>query len=123
VAFADGAAGIAQYTDAKAADAGIVALRRKIKLVANESLRKDEAHATLTAGGVCHELHIAHASGTASNPMSDTAIEEKFKANSIPIIGEDRAASICDIVWSLERQTDVRDLIALMSLVKARGQH
>jgi 2-methylcitrate dehydratase PrpD len=98
-------------------------LRRKIKLVANESLRKDEAHATLIAGVVCHELHIEHASGTVSNPMTDTAIEEKFKANSIPIIGEDRATSICDTVWSLERQTDVRDLIALMSIATAPSRH
>jgi hypothetical protein len=47
--------------------------------------------------------------------MTDAAIEEKFKANSIPIVGEERANRICDMVWSLERQTDVRDLIALMS--------
>jgi len=123
VAFADGAAGIAQYTDAKAVDPGIVALRRKIKLVVNESLRKDEALATLTTGGVKHELHIEHASGTVFNPMTDTAIEEKFKANSIPIVGEERARKICDMVWSLERQTDVRDLIALMSIATAAGRH
>ena len=123
VAFADGAAGIAQYTDAKAVDPGIVALRRKIKLVVNESLRKDEALATLTTGGVKHELHIEHASGTVFNPMTDSAIEEKFKANSIPIVGEERARKICDMVWSLERQTDVRDLIALMSIATAAGRH
>ena len=123
VAFADGAAGIAQYTDAKAVDTGIVALRRKIKLVANESLRKDEALATLTAGGARHELHIEHASGTVFNPMTDSAIKEKFKANSIPIVGAERASRICDMVWSLERQTDVRDLIALMSMATAPGRH
>ena len=123
VAFADGAAGIAQYTDAKAVDTGIVALRRKIKLVANESLRKDEALATLTAGGARHELHIEHASGTVVNPMTDSAIKEKFKANSIPIVGEERASRICDMVWSLERQTDVRDLIALMAMAPAPGRH
>lgn len=83
-------------------------------LVANESLRKDEALATLTAGGVCHELHIEHESGNTENPMSDTAIDEKFIANSMPIIGEERARRICDIVSSLEQQTDVRSLIALM---------
>ena len=123
VVFADGAAGIAQYTDAKAADPGIVALRRKIKLVVNESLRKDEALATLTTGGVKHELHIEHASGTVFNPMTDSAIEEKFKANSIPVVGEERARKICDMVWSLERQTDVRDLIALMSIATVAGRH
>ena len=43
VAMIDGAAGTAQYTDAKAVDPAIAALRRKVKPVADESLRKDEA--------------------------------------------------------------------------------
>jgi 2-methylcitrate dehydratase PrpD len=123
VAFADGAAGIAQYTDAKAANPGIVALRRKIKLVANESLRKDEALVTLVTGGQKHELHIEHASGTVINPMTDAAIEEKFKANAMPVVGEERAKRICDMVWSLERRVDVCDLIALTSVAMTPDRH
>ena len=53
--------------------------------------------------------------------MTDQAIEEKFKANSMPIVGEEHAKRICDMVWSLERQTDVRDLIALISVVTTAG--
>jgi hypothetical protein len=55
--------------------------------------------------------------------MTDTAIEEKFKANAIPVVGEGRARQICDMVWSLERHTDVRELIALMSIAAAPGRH
>ena len=121
VAFVDGAAGMAQYTDAKVVDPGIVAVRRKIKIGVNELLRKDETLATLTTGGVRYELHIEHASGTVFNPMTDSAIEEKFKANSMPVVGEECAKRISDMVWSLERQTDVRDLIALMSVATTAG--
>jgi 2-methylcitrate dehydratase PrpD len=121
VAFVDGAAGMAQYTDAKVVDPGIVAVRRKIKIGVNELLRKDETLATLTTGGVGYELHIEHASGTVFNPMTDSAIEEKFKANSMPVVGEECAKRISDMVWSLERQTDVRDLIALMSVATTAG--
>jgi len=120
-AFLDGAAGTAQYTDAKVVDPGIVAIRRKIRFEVNEALRKDETRATLTAGGTRYEQYVEHASGTVFNPMTDQAIEEKFKANSMPIVGEERAKRICDMVWSLERQTDVRDLIALMSVVTTAG--
>lgn len=116
VAFVDGAAGMAQYTDAKVADPAILAVRRKIRFEVNPALRKDEARATLSAGGVRVERHIEHASGTMLNPMTDRAIEEKFRANATPVIGAEGAQRICDRVWSLERQTDVRDLIALASV-------
>ena len=51
VALIDGDAGTAQYSDAKASDPAVVALRRKVKPVADESLRKDEAYAYVLAGG------------------------------------------------------------------------
>src|ERR1700686_4150569 len=44
VALVDGAAGIAQYSDARAADPVLAALRRKVDAVADETLRRDEAH-------------------------------------------------------------------------------
>jgi 2-methylcitrate dehydratase PrpD len=115
VALADGAAGTAQYTDAKATDRAIAALRRKVMPVADETLRTDEAHAAIVAGGTRHEVHIAHASGTADNPMSDAAIEAKFLANATPVIGAEHAQRAGEFVWTLEKQPDVRELIALLA--------
>src|SRR3954467_8743884 len=114
VALIDGHAGMAQYSDAKAVDPAVAALRRKVKPVADETLRKDEAHAVITAAGKRHEVHIAHASGTAENRMSDAQIEAKFLANASPPIGEERAKQAAAFVWSLEKQPDVRELIALL---------
>jgi 2-methylcitrate dehydratase PrpD len=91
-------------------------LRRKIKPVTDDTLRKDEAHAVITtAAGKRHEIHIDHASGTAENPMSDAQIEAKFLANATPAIGEERATRAAGFVWSLEKQPDVRELIALLA--------
>ena len=115
VALADGAAGIAQYADARAADPAVAALRRKVQAVADETLRRDEAHAAIVAAGVRHDIHVAHASGTADNPMSDAAIEQKFRANAEPAIGSERARHACDIAWSLESLADVRTLIAAVA--------
>lgn len=115
VALVDGNAGTAQYSDAKAADPAIAALRRKVRPVADETLRKDEAHAVITAAGKRHEVHIDHASGTAENPMSDAQIEAKFLANASPVIGEGRAGRAAAVVWSLDKQRDVRELIALLA--------
>jgi 2-methylcitrate dehydratase PrpD len=115
VALIDGAAGVAQYSDARAADPDVAALRRKIKPVPDAALRRDEAHGAITIGSARHEAHIAHASGTADNPMSDAAIEAKFFANAAPVIGEERAKRACETIWSLEKKADVRELIGLLA--------
>jgi 2-methylcitrate dehydratase PrpD len=115
VALIDGAAGVAQYSDDKAADPLIAGLRRKVKAVADETLRKDEAYAAIVARGKRHEVHIAHASGTADNPMSDAAIEVKFMANAQPVIGRERAERARDFVNSLETQRNVAELAVLLA--------
>jgi 2-methylcitrate dehydratase PrpD len=114
VALIDGDAGIAQYSDTKAADPAVAALRRKVKAQADDTLRKDEAYAAITVGGKRHEVHIAHASGTADNPMSDGAIEAKFLANATPVIGRERAERARDFVLALETQPDMTALVALL---------
>ncbi len=115
VALVDGAAGIAQYSDAKASDSVVAALRGKTRIIADATLRSDEAHATIVAGGKRHEAHVPHASGTAANPMSDDAIAAKFLANATPVIGPKRAQKVVALVQTLEGQPDVRDLIALVA--------
>jgi 2-methylcitrate dehydratase PrpD len=115
VAFADGNAGIPQYTDAKANDPALIALRRKVKAVADPALRNDEARASLVAGDIRVEVHVPHASGSAQNPMSDAAIEAKFFANAAPVIGEVRARRVRDGVGALEAMQDIRELIALLA--------
>jgi len=115
VALLDGAAGIAQYSDAKAADPAVAALRRRVTAVADDALRKDEASVVITAGGRRHEVHIAHASGTVGNPMSDSAIEAKFMANATPVIGRARAERARAFVLALETQSTVGELIALLA--------
>jgi 2-methylcitrate dehydratase PrpD len=115
VALVDGTAGIAQYSDARATDPVVAALRCKTEAIADATLGSDEAYAAIVAGGKRHEVHIPHATGTAANPMSDAAIEAKFRANATPVIGGKRAQSVVEFVWILERQRDVRDLIALLA--------
>jgi 2-methylcitrate dehydratase PrpD len=115
VALIDGDAGIAQYSDARAADPAVAALRRKVKAVADETLRKDEAYAAVVVGGKRHEVHIGHASGTADNPMSDAAIEAKFITNAAPVIGRERAERAHDFVQTLEAQADMAGLTALLA--------
>jgi 2-methylcitrate dehydratase PrpD len=92
----------------------VLALRGKIEVVVDETFEKDEARAAIVpVSGARVEAHIPHASGQINNPMSDRAIENKFLANAVPVVGEARARQIAAMVWKLEALGDVRDLIKL----------
>ena len=113
VALIDGAAGIAQYSDERAKDPAVVALRRKVKTATDESLRNDQAEAVIVTAGTRQRAFTDHASGTADHPMSDAALDEKFFANATPVIGDERAQRVRDLVWRVDRIGDVRELIEL----------
>ncbi len=112
VAFLDRAAGIAQYTDERARDPKVVAVREIVHVRTDESLGKDQAWAAVVLqNGERYEHQVIHASGTVDNPMSDAAIEDKFLANAGPVIGIDRAARVRNAVWRFETLENVGDLL------------
>jgi 2-methylcitrate dehydratase PrpD len=114
VAYLDRAAAIAQFTNERAAAPDVLGLRDKIEVTVDESLDRDEARATLVpVSGAELDVHIPHASGQIGNPMSDRAIESKFLANAVPVVGEENARQIAAMAWKLDALGDVRDLIKL----------
>lgn len=113
IALIDGAAGTAQYSDARALDPAVIWLRKRVKVIADETLRTDEAHALVLANGQSYRKHVEHAAGTVANPMPDAAIRAKFMMNAEPVIGKERAERVCEFTASLEKQADVRELLKL----------
>lgn len=113
VALRDGAAGTLQYTNSRALDPDIITLRKKVKVVTDETLRNDEAYGRVVANGQVYQNHVEHATGTVDNPMTDAAIQAKFMTNAEPIIGKTRADHVCEWIGSLEKQTDIRELLSL----------
>jgi len=112
VAFIDQAAGIAQFSDDRLADAAVQALRKRVTVAADPSFRLDQSAATVrTASGSTYEAQIAHATGTAANPLTDDALKAKFLGNAVPVIGADRAQTIIATVDTLDTLGDVGDLV------------
>ena len=112
VAYLDRAAGVAQFTNERAADAEVQALRRVIEIRPEPSFRLDQAAVTLrTRSGAAYDAQVAHATGTVSNPMSDRALREKYLGNATPVIGADRARRVADMISALESLGDVGDLV------------
>jgi 2-methylcitrate dehydratase PrpD len=113
VAYLDGAAGTAQFSNARALADEVAAMRLKVSVEIDDTLRNDQARSRLTAAsGETFEFAVEHATGTAANPMSDAALEAKFMANAVPTVGEVRAGKIRDLVWGLDALDDIGELTA-----------
>jgi 2-methylcitrate dehydratase PrpD len=111
VALLDGAAGINQFGDRRAAAREVVELRERVRVEADPTLATDQAEVSLVVGGQRHSVFVEHASGTAESPMSDGDLEAKFRANAEPVIGSERSARVRALVGRLESLADVRELI------------
>ena len=114
VACLDGTAGDAQYADDRAVNPQVMALRQKVSVEGVPTFGRDEAEVTITLkGGIQLHSHIAHASGTRDNPMTDAAIQAKFMVNAEPVIGQLNASRLAEAVWHLENSLDVLDFLRL----------
>ncbi len=112
VAYLDRAAGVAQFTNERSADPAVLALRRLIQVKPSSSFRLDQSSAVAhTRTGAPVTVHIDHATGTVSNPMSDEALLQKFMGNASPVVGADRARQLADMAWALDRLDDVSSLV------------
>ena len=111
VALIDGAAGPEQYTDARVLDPLVRALRERVHVVTDDSLRRDEAHVAIQrVDGRALTRHVPHAAGTAANPLSDAQLVRKFRLLADPVLGPDRAGAL---LATLERLEHLESVAAL----------
>jgi len=103
VALIDGAAGEAQYSDARVVDPAVVTLRGKVKPTVDASVREAEAwvRIRLTDGRVL-EKHVVDAIGSVERPMSDADLEAKFRGLCEPILDRDCIDALIEQCWSIE---------------------
>lgn len=109
-----GKAGEDQYADDIVNRPDMVALRRKVVAVVDDSI--DEASADVTAvlkDGRRVHIFVKHAIGSLENPMTDAMLESKFHDLSDPVIGQGKTADLIAACWKLGSISDVRQLTAL----------
>ena len=100
-------------------DPGVLALRRRISLVADEALEKLRparhgiVELTLKDGRQLRH-HTSAVLGSPRNPMSRTDVEEKSYHLMAPVLGTRRARSLCKSVLALAELRDVRALRPLL---------
>ncbi|HWJ03800.1 MAG TPA: MmgE/PrpD family protein [Verrucomicrobiae bacterium] len=112
IAFLEGDASQAQYDDAKVLDPRTLALRQKVKPVADAAIREDMAVASLTLiDGTKFEYTVEHATGSIHNPMGDQALAKKFMNLTVPIIGADNAALLVKTMYEFDRISHLNEML------------
>ena len=111
VALTDGAAGVAQYLDARVADPAVIALRDKVALNTDAAIGKEQARVRITlAHGTGYELFVEHARGSSGRPLSDADLETKFRGLAAGASAPAQIDAVLTICNALESCADVGDL-------------
>jgi 2-methylcitrate dehydratase PrpD len=80
VAFVDGAAGVREFTDERVHDPSVVDLCRRVAVVTDEAIGKQQARARVTlVDGTQHELFVPEARGSLARPVTDAELAAKFR--------------------------------------------
>jgi 2-methylcitrate dehydratase PrpD len=108
VAALDGAARVRQFHDARVVAPDVVEMRKRVKMVVDDSLPKDAASVTLVlTDGRRLTRDIVHNRGTPEKPLSDDELEEKFLDLATPRIGGEAAREVAERCWGMESCRDL----------------
>ena len=111
----DGAGHPRQFTDERFHDPAIASLLKKVSGSADSALAEDEAYLTVTlAGGRVLERHVPHATGSPANPLTNAALEEKFRALASPALPAEQADQLLQAAWRLDQAPNLNEVTSLM---------
>lgn len=103
-----GAAGERQFQDSIVLNPAVIALRKRVTVRTDAAVmpQKSDLTVKLKDGRVLIK-HIENAIGSVENPMSDAALEAKFKDLAQGILPADQTAKLIELCWNVEKQTDM----------------
>lgn len=108
VALLDGAGGEAEFSDARVRAKEVIALRRRVEAIVDETCRRTEAEvALMMRGGSELRASTATPLGSLENPMSDDALGTKFLGLAEPVLGRGAAGRLLGKAWRLPAQEDL----------------
>ncbi|MEO7337376.1 MAG: MmgE/PrpD family protein [Caldimonas sp.] len=109
-----GRAGEDEYADSIVTRPDVIALRRKVEAMADESI--DEAGADVTAvltDGRRVHLRIEHAIGSLQRPLSEAQLDAKFASLVEPVLGQAKVSALRDACSALAGAENLGALTAL----------
>lgn len=113
-ALVQGKAGLDQFTDACVNNPAVRDMRRKIEVASDSAISTIAVDMDFfTADDRKHSVATQAARGSSSNPMKDTEIEDKLRAEAGRWRPGHDIQPLIDGVWTLERSGDVSNLAAM----------
>jgi 2-methylcitrate dehydratase PrpD len=106
-----GRAGEDEYEDAVVQRADMVALRRKVVAIVDDSIAEEAADVTawLSDGRQLH-VRVDHAIGSLQRPLSDVALAGKFSSLVTPVLGAARNSELLDTIWRCGELAELHSL-------------
>jgi 2-methylcitrate dehydratase PrpD len=111
VAIIDGAAGQQQYSDDRVGDPRVIRLRDAVSATARGDLHEDQARITIRLhDGAVLERFIEHAVGSQARPMSDAALEAKFRGLADGILAPAETERLITLCWNIGGVPDIAEV-------------
>ena len=101
-----GEVGVREFTDACIGDPAVVALRARVSLLEDPAMPKEAASVAVRAGGSTLDKYVPHATGSLERPMSDEALERKFRSLAEWGWPQCDTRSFIELAWSLDKLAD-----------------
>jgi len=120
VAVADGNVLPDSFSDSKLADPRIWGLLAKIKVIADPEIdglfpKIKRARVSITTlVGSTYTAQVDHAKGSPQNPISDSELIAKFRANAEGVVGEQRQDEIIAATWAFDKIDHLGDYMRLL---------
>jgi 2-methylcitrate dehydratase PrpD len=108
IAFLRGSARIQDMdTETAVRDPAVAEFQARVDAEEDGAVAADAAEVTVTTSdGMRHSTRIDHCLGSASRPMTNAELQEKFVGMAEPVLGKDRTANLIAIAWDIEAATD-----------------
>ncbi|MBV8392131.1 MAG: MmgE/PrpD family protein [Alphaproteobacteria bacterium] len=113
-AIVTGKAGLGQFTDACVDDPAVKALRARISVASDPAITTIGAEMdVVTRDGKKHSVSTKAARGSTANPLKDSEIEDKLRAEAASWQSGHDIQPLIDAAWTLDRSDDAATLLAL----------
>jgi 2-methylcitrate dehydratase PrpD len=109
-----GAAGESEFADAVVTRPDVVALRRKVVATVDEAIAEESVDVVAQLGdGRRIHVRVEHAIGSRQRPLSDAALDAKFRSLADPVLGAARASELLGACRGVAAAPNLHALAAL----------
>jgi len=122
VGLVDGAVLPAQFSDHRAMDPVVGALRDRIELSVDPSLPSHTACTVVLRlkDGRSYTERVDYATGTPERPMTDEQVEAKFRSLAGEVLPREQMDRAVQTLWELDRVPEAADLMPLLCVTGRR---